>query len=75
MFDQSSPSNVVKFQRCDTAWIYFPNFKNKRENGRIEKGGRRMDVKMREGEDPDHNRVPLFDLLFSYLSYYNLYGS
>ena len=34
-----------------------------------------MDVKRREGEDPDHNRVSLFDLLFSRLSYCNLYGS
>ena len=34
----------------------------------------RIDVKRREGEDPNKNRVPLFDLLFSYLSYCNLYG-
>ena len=34
-----------------------------------------MDVKRREGEDPDQNRVPLFDLVFPCLSYYNLYGS
>ena len=29
---------------------------------------------MREGKDPDHNRVSLFDLLFSCVSYFNLYG-
>ena len=33
-----------------------------------------MEAKRREGKDPDQNRVSLFDLLFSCLSYFNLYG-
>ena len=37
-------------------------------------GGRHTDAKRREGEDSDQNIVSLFDLLFSYLSYFNLYG-
>ena len=50
-------------------------FKNKSKNQRMGEGGQHTDVKRREGEDPDQNNVPLFDLLFSCLSYYNLYGS
>ena len=38
-------------------------------------GGRRTDVKRKEGKELDQNRVPLFDLLFSCVSYCNLNGS
>ena len=75
-FDQSSSSNIGMLPGSVFQILRIKaKMRESRRGGGGGGGGRRTNAERREGEEPDQNTVPLFDLLFSCLSYCNLYGS